>query len=58
MSKDKGSKNNKKAPADKSKGKIKSSSSYKEEGKVGKEKPTIDVFSKKSDGKKDKPEKS
>jgi hypothetical protein len=52
MSKDKGSKNNKKAPADKSKGK--SSSSYKEEDKGGKEKPAIDVFSKKPDAKKDK----
>lgn len=56
MSKDKGSKNNKKAPADKSKGK--SSSSYKEEDKGGKEKPTIDVFSKKTDAKKDKSDKS
>jgi hypothetical protein len=34
MSKDKGQKNNKKAPADKSSGKSKAVSSYKSEGKV------------------------
>jgi hypothetical protein len=42
MSKDKGSKNHKKAPADKSSGKQKSESSYKSEGKT--KDSTIQVF--------------
>lgn len=43
MSKDKGSKNHKKAPADKSTGKAKPESDYKSEGKKGKD-PALDVF--------------
>ena len=40
MSKDKGSKNHKKAPADKSKGKSKPLSAYKSESKSGQDKQT------------------
>ncbi|MBK7231740.1 MAG: hypothetical protein IPH93_05650 [Saprospiraceae bacterium] len=51
--KDKGSKNQKKAPADKSSGK-KVVSSYKSEGKSGSgSNPSLDVFVPKSDGKSD-----
>jgi hypothetical protein len=49
MSKDKGSKNHKKAPADKSLGKGKAVSSYKSEGKNGIDKqPTLEPFIPKS----------
>ena len=41
MSKDKGSKNHKKAPADKTSGKSKAVSAYKSEGKIG-QKPIIE----------------
>lgn len=51
MSKDKGSKDKKKASANKTSGKDKSVSAYKSEGKGGAEKPGLDVFSPKSDGK-------
>ena len=45
MSKDKGSKNNKKAPADKAAGKTKAVSAYKSEGKNGGGKePELGVF--------------
>lgn len=49
MSKDKGSKNHKKTPADKSKGKMKSISTYKSEGKTesGKD-PALDFFAPKT----------
>ncbi|MEZ4960644.1 MAG: hypothetical protein R2830_12560 [Saprospiraceae bacterium] len=50
MSKDKGSKNHKKPPADKS-GKVKAVSAYKSEGKNVID-PTIEVFSTKKDSKK------
>ena len=43
MSKDKGSKNHKKAPADKSSGKTKAVSDYKKKEKKGKD-PALDVF--------------
>lgn len=43
MSKDKGSKNHKKKPADKSSGKTKAVSDYKSEGIKGKD-PKLDVF--------------
>mgnify|MGYP001392214346 CR=1 FL=1 len=43
MSKDKGSKNHKKAPADKSSGKTKAVSDYKSEGKKEKD-ASLDVF--------------
>jgi len=52
--KDKGSKNQKKAPADKSSGKSKVVSSYKSEGKSGSgSNQNLDVFVPKSDGKSD-----
>ncbi len=52
MSKDKGSKNHKKAPADKSAGKGKASSAYKSEGKNGPDKqPTLEPFIPKTDSK-------
>jgi hypothetical protein len=54
MSNDEESENNKKAPADKSKRKPKTLSSYKEEGKSGKDSPTLNAFYKKLDTKKDK----
>jgi len=45
MSKDKGSKNHKKAPADKSSGKTKTLSTYKNESKGGPAKPsTLEAF--------------
>jgi hypothetical protein len=50
MSKDKGAKNKKKAPADKSAGKMKASSDYKSEGKSGQQ-PTLEVFTPKPDSK-------
>jgi hypothetical protein len=43
MSKDKGSKNHKKKPADKSEGKAKAGSDYKSEGTKEKD-PKLDVF--------------
>lgn len=49
MSKDKGSKNKKKAPADKSVGKIKVSSAYQDEGKT--KQPAVEVFTPKPDPK-------
>ena len=52
MSKDKGTKNHKKAPADKTSGKGKTLSSYKAEGKSGMDKhPTLEAFIPKSDNK-------
>lgn len=52
MSKDKGSKNVKKAPADKSLGKGKAVSAYKSEGKNGIDKqPTLEAFIPKTDSK-------
>ncbi len=52
MSKDKGTKNHKKAPADKSAGKGKAVSSYKSEGKNGPDKqPTLEAFIPKPDTK-------
>jgi len=51
MSKDKGSKDKKKAPASKTGGKEKVKSAYKMEGKGGAEKPGLNVFSSKPDGK-------
>ena len=52
MSKDKGTKNHKKAPADKSLGKGKAVSSYKSEGKNGIDKqPTLEAFIPKPDSK-------
>ena len=52
MSKDKGSKNIKKAPADKSSGKGKALSAYKSEGKGGINKqPSLDAFIPKADQK-------
>ncbi len=59
MSKDKGGKNHKKAPADKSTGKAKSVSAYKSEGKTGYGKdPALDVFVPKTTPKMDKKRKS
>lgn len=49
MSKDNGSKNHKKAPADKSSGKDKAVSAYKAEGKSAKENTTLVAFIPKSD---------
>jgi hypothetical protein len=50
MSKDKGSKNHKKAPADKSSGKGKALSAYKSEGKIGLSKqPALEAFIPKPD---------
>lgn len=49
MSKDKGSKNHKKAPADKSAGKSKSESDYKSEGKS--KEPALDTFTPKNSSK-------
>jgi hypothetical protein len=55
MSKDKGSKNHKKAPADRSAGKIKATSAYKSEGKSELDKNhSLDVFLPKADPKKSK----
>lgn len=52
MSKDKGTKNQKKAPADKTAGKGKQVSSYKSEGKNGVDKqPTLEPFMPKQDAK-------
>jgi hypothetical protein len=52
MSKDKGTKNHKKAPADKSLGKTKASSDYKSESKGGLNKqPGLDAFISKTDTK-------
>jgi hypothetical protein len=52
MSKDKGSKNKKKSPADKSGGKTKTLSAYKSEGKNSFSKsPVIEVFTPKSNSK-------
>lgn len=52
MSKDKGTKNHKKAPADKSSGKGKSVSAYKSESKSGLDKqPTLEAFIPKPDAK-------
>lgn len=51
MSKDKGVKNQKKAPADKSGGKIKAVSSYKSESKSGQTAPIIPAFAPKPDAK-------
>ncbi|MBK8703080.1 MAG: hypothetical protein IPN33_05350 [Saprospiraceae bacterium] len=48
MSKDKGHKNHKKAPADKSTGKTKVASAYKSEGKTSLQ-PSLDVFVPKPD---------
>lgn len=47
MSKDKGTKNHKKAPADKSKGKVKALSAYKSESK--RKEPTLEAFIPKTD---------
>lgn len=52
MSKDKGSKNHKKAPADKTKAKEKNLSTYKLEGKSAT--PTLPIFAPKPDVKTDK----
>ncbi|MBK8558351.1 MAG: hypothetical protein IPL65_22645 [Lewinellaceae bacterium] len=49
MSKDKGTKNLKKAPADRSTGKGKAVSAYKAEGKSGKANPTLEAFVPKAD---------
>lgn len=49
MSKDKGAKNKKKAPADKSAGKTKASSAYQDEGKS--KQPALEVFTPKPDPK-------
>ena len=52
MSKDKGTKNHKKAPADKTSGKGKVPSAYKSESKSGLDKqPTLEPFLTKSDNK-------
>ena len=51
MSKDKGSKNEKKAPADKSGGKTKALSSYKSESKSGGKGANIEAFSPKAEPK-------
>lgn len=51
MSKDKGSKNKKKAPADKNSGKTKVQSSYQEENKKGNQNTTLDAFAPKTEGK-------
>ena len=51
MSKDKGGKNHKKAPADKSSGKGKAISAYKAEGKRGYGEPALNVFVPKPDSK-------
>ncbi|HRG21862.1 MAG: hypothetical protein IPH94_04965 [Saprospiraceae bacterium] len=48
MSKDKGQKNHKKSPADKSSGKTKAGSSYKQEGKLLDKPMGIDVFAPKT----------
>lgn len=58
-SKDKGGKNHKKAPADKSSGKTKQVSAYKSEGKAGFGiKPSLEVFAPKTDSKSDEKRKS
>ncbi len=51
MSKDKGVKNHKKSPADKSSGKTKAVSSYKSEGKGIDKNPLIEAFHPKPAGK-------
>jgi len=51
MSKDKGTKNHKKAPADKSLGKSKPASDYKSETKGGIKQPTTEAFIPKPDAK-------
>ena len=51
MSKDKGGKGQKKAPASKTNGKEKAVSAYKSEGKGGAEKPGLGVFTTKPTGK-------
>lgn len=51
MSKDKGSKDKKKAPASKTDGKTKAVSAYKSEGMGGAEKPGLGVFNPKTGGK-------
>lgn len=52
MSKDKGTKNHKKAPADRSLGKGKPMSDYKAEGKSGQDKnPALEAFAPKPDTK-------
>ncbi len=52
MSKDKGSKNHKKAPADKSSGKGKVLSAYKSESKSGPGNPALDAFAPKPESNK------
>jgi len=44
MSKDKGSKNKKKSPANKATGKTKTPSSYQDENKKGSKNPTLEPF--------------
>lgn len=51
MSKDKGQKNHKKSPADKSAGKSKEGSSYKNEGKISTSSSVIEAFHPKPTGK-------
>lgn len=51
MSKDKGQKNQKKSPADKTAGKSKEGSSYKNEGKTEDKNSVADAFHPKSTGK-------
>jgi hypothetical protein len=51
MSKDKGQKNQKKSPADKSSGKTKEGSSYKNEGKISTTSSVIEAFHPKLAGK-------
>lgn len=59
MSKDKGTKNHKKAPADKSSGKGKALSAYKAESKSGQDKsPALEAFIPKLDPKTGRPPKS
>ena len=53
MSKDKGTKNHKKQPADKTSGKSKIVSAYKSEGKGGVKQTTLEAFIPKPDGKQD-----
>lgn len=50
MSKDKGQKNHKKSPADKSAGKTKEGSSYKNEGKISTSSSVIEAFHPKPTG--------
>ena len=51
MSKDKGQKNQKKSPADRTAGKSKEGSSYKNEGKSSDKKNAVDTFHPKPTGK-------